>query len=309
MSAMVPVVEAGGRAPELSSGARRRRGNGAATRTTSSPLATVVAILIATVWTVPTIGLLITSFRPQRDISTSGWWTVFANPDFTLDNYAQALSGSGSSSMLDFFVNSLVITIPSTLFPLAIAALAAYGFAWLQFPGRQWLFVAVFALQIVPLQVTLVPLMQMYGAIGIDGTYWTVWISHTIFGLPLAVFMMFNSIRELPPALIEAATIDGANPVQVFLRIVLPLATPAIASYGIFQFLWTWNDLLVSMVFLGGSARVAPLTVYISQLSGSRGSAWYLLSAGAFISMVIPVVVFLVMQRYFVRGLTAGAVK
>lgn len=197
------------------------------TRAVTSPLATVVAVLIATVWTVPTIGLLITSFRPQADITRSGWWTVITNPDFTLDNYVRALSGSGSSSMLDYFVNSFVITIPSTLFPLALAALAAYGFSWLRF----------------------------------------------------------------------------------FLRIVLPLATPAIVAYGIFQFLWTWNDLLVSMVFLGGSSGVAPLTVYISQLSGSRGSAWYLLSAGAFISMVIPVAVFLIMQRYFVRGLTAGAVK
>ena len=279
------------------------------TRATTSPLATAIAILIATVWTVPTIGLLITSFRPQADITRSGWWTVISSPDFTLENYVRALSGSGSSSMLDYFVNSFVITIPSTLFPLALAALAAYGFSWLQFPGRDWLFIAVFALQVVPLQVALVPLMQMYGTLGIDGTYWTVWISHTIFGLPLAVFMMFNSIRDLPPSLVEAATIDGAGPVQIFLRIVLPLATPAIVAYGIFQFLWTWNDLLVSMVFLGGSSGVAPLTVYISQLSGSRGSAWYLLSAGAFISMVIPVAVFLIMQRYFVRGLTAGAVK
>lgn len=305
----VPVVPVGTVEPVKQETARRRRRRPDATRAVSSPLATVVAILIATLWTVPTLGLLITSFRPQLDITRSGWWTVFTNPSFTLDNYSKALSGSGSASMVDYFVNSFVITIPSTLFPLAIAAMAAYGFAWLRFPGRDWLFVAVFALQVVPLQVALVPLMQMYGALGIDGTYWTVWISHTIFGLPLAVFMMFNSIRDLPPSLIEAATIDGASPVQIFLRIILPLATPAIASYGIFQFLWTWNDLLVSMVFLGGSAKVAPLTVYISQLTGSRGSAWYLLSAGAFISMVVPVVVFLLLQRYFVRGLTAGAVK
>lgn len=281
----------------------------ASSRTVSSPVASVVAIVIATLWTVPTVGLLITSFRPQLDITRSGWWTIFGNPNFTLDNYARALSGSGSSSMLDYFVNSFVITIPSTLFPLALASLAAYGFAWLRFPGRDWLFVAVFALQVVPLQVALVPLMQIYGSLHIDGTYWTVWISHTIFGLPLAVFMMHNSIRDLPPSLMEAATIDGASAVQIFLRIIVPLAMPAIAAYGIFQFLWTWNDLLVSMVFLGGSADVAPLTVYISQLSGSRGSAWYLLSAGAFISMVVPVAVFLLMQRYFVRGLTAGAVK
>lgn len=288
---------------------KRRRRRVDPTRTMTSPLATVVAILIATVWTIPTIGLLVTSFRPQSAITRTGWWTALTNPDFTIANYTAALSGSGSSSMLDYFVNSFIITIPSTLFPLTLAAMAAYGFAWLKFPGRDWLFVAVFALQVVPLQVALVPLMQMFGAIGIDGTYWTVWIAHTVFGLPLAVFMMFNSIRDQPPALIEAATIDGASPVQIFLRIILPLATPAIAAYGIFQFLWTWNDLLVSMVFLGGSANAAPLTVYISQLSGSRGSAWYLLSAGAFISMVVPVVVFLAMQRYFVRGLTAGAVK
>lgn len=304
-----PVVPVGTVEPVKQETRRRRKRRPDATRAVSSPLATVVAILIATLWTVPTLGLLITSFRPQLDITRSGWWTVFTNPSFTLDNYSKALSGSGSASMVDYFVNSFVITIPSTLFPLAIAAMAAYGFAWLRFPGRDWLFVAVFALQVVPLQVALVPLMQMYGALGIDGTYWTVWISHTIFGLPLAVFMMFNSIRDLPPSLIEAATIDGASPVQIFLRIILPLATPAIASYGIFQFLWIWNDLLVSMVFLGGSAKVAPLTVYISQLTGSRGSAWYLLSAGAFVSMVVPVVVFLLLQRYFVRGLTAGAVK
>ncbi|MGB3954893.1 MAG: carbohydrate ABC transporter permease [Brooklawnia sp.] len=294
---------------EAETSPRRRRKKLDATRAVSSPWATVVAIVIATVWTVPTVGLLITSFRTQADITRSGWWTIFSNPEFTLDNYAQALSGSGSASMLDYFINSLVITIPSTLIPLTLASLAAYGFAWLRFPGRDWLFIVVFALQVVPLQVALVPLMQMYGALGIDGTYWTVWISHTAFGLPLAVWMMFNSIRDQPPALIEAATIDGASPVQIFLRIILPLATPAIASYGIFQFLWTWNDLLVSMVFLGGSPAAAPLTVYISQLTGSRGSAWYLLSAGAFISMVIPVVVFLLLQRYFVRGLTAGAVK
>lgn len=286
-----------------------KRKSNQATKAVTSPIMTAVAILIATIWTVPTIGLLITSFRPQLDITRSGWWTIFQNPSFTLSNYAHALSGSGSASMLDYLVNSFVITIPSTLFPLTLAALAAYGFSWLRFPGRNWLFIAVFALQVVPLQIALVPLMQMYGKLDLDGTYWTVWISHTIFGLPLAVYMMFNSIRDLPPALVEAATIDGANPVQVFLRIVLPLATPAIASYGIFQFLWTWNDLLVGMVFLGGNAEVAPLTVYISQLSGSRGSAWYLLSAGAFISMVIPVAVFLLLQRYFVRGLTAGAVK
>ncbi|WIY82415.1 carbohydrate ABC transporter permease [Propionimicrobium sp. PCR01-08-3] len=304
MTAVVLPVEA-----ELDLDKPKHRRRHDPTRAVSSPWATVVAIVIATVWTVPTVGLLITSFRPEIDITRSGWWTVVTDPDFTLSNYEKALSGSGSSSMLDYFVNSFVITIPSTLFPLALAALAAYGFAWLRFPGRDWLFVAVFALQVVPLQVALVPLMQMYGSIGIDGSYWTVWISHTIFGLPLAVFMMFNTIRDLPPALVEAATIDGASPVQIFLRIVLPLATPAITAYGIFQFLWTWNDLLVSMVFLGGSSNVAPLTVYISQLSGSRGSAWYLLSSGAFISMIVPVVVFLIMQRYFVRGLTAGAVK
>ncbi|NLT29654.1 MAG: carbohydrate ABC transporter permease [Propionibacterium sp.] len=300
-----PDPEAG----ELTPKGKRKRRRSSPTRQTSSPLMTVVAIIIATVWTVPTLGLLITSFREPMDIRRTGWWTAFSNPEFTIDNYVSAMSTSGGASMLDYFVNSFVITIPSTLFPLTFAALAAYGFSWLKFPGRDWLFIVVFALQIVPLQVALVPLMQLYGDLNLQGTYWTVWISHTIFGLPLAVFMMFNSIRDLPPALVEAATIDGAGPVQIFLRIVLPLATPAIAAYGIFQFLWTWNDLLVSMVFLGGSADVAPLTVYISQLTGSRGGQWYLLSAGAFISIIVPVVVFLLMQRYFVRGLTAGAVK
>lgn len=287
---------------------RKNHKNRHVTKTMSSPLATIVALLIAVLWTIPTLGLLITSFRPQKDILTSGWWTVFTHPSFTFSNYVHALTSS-SDSMLDYFVNSIVIAIPSTLFPLVLATLAAYGFAWIDFKGRNWLFVAVFALQVVPLQVALIPLMRIFVATGLAGSFWPVWITHTIFGLPLAVFMLNNAMRDVPHALFEAAHLDGASHVQIFLRIALPLCTPMVASYGIFQFLWTWNDLLVGLTFLGTSAQGAPLTAYIANLSGSRGSAWHLLSSGAFISMIVPLIIFLCLQRYFVRGLVAGAVK
>lgn len=271
----------------------------------TSPWASVAAILIAIVWTIPTVGLLVTSFRPQRDILTSGWWTA---DRFTSDNYMAALF-DGSTPMTGYFLNSVAITIPSVLLPVMLAALAAYAFAWIKFPGRDMLFVLLFGLQIVPLQVALIPLLQIFNAANLGGTLWTVWISHTIFALPLATFLLHNFMAELPYSLIEAARVDGAGHVQIFFRIILPLMAPALASFGIFQFLWVWNDLLVSLVFLGSRPEVAPLTVYIADLSGNRGGAWHLLSAGAFISMAVPVAVFLLLQKYFVRGLLAGGVK
>lgn len=282
---------------------------GDAARALSSPWASVVAVILAIVWTVPTLGLLITSFREPRAIQRSGWWTAFTNPGgFTLDNYRQALSSDGELAMGQYFLNSMVITIPAVLLPLLLASLAAYAFAWIEFPGRNWLFVLVFALQIVPLQVALVPLMQMYVKTGLIGTFWTVWLSHTAFSLPLAIFLLHNFMREIPRSLIEAARVDGAGHVRTFFQVLMPLIVPALASFAIFQFLWVWNDLLVALIFMN-SPEVRPLTVYIADLAGTRGSAWYLLSAGAFISMIVPVVVFLSMQRYFVRGLLAGGLK
>jgi alpha-glucoside transport system permease protein len=290
---------------------RRKSAAGDAARAISSPWASLAAIVIAVLWTIPTIGLLVTSFRKQRDINTSGWWTSFTDPSaYTLENYRQALAPGTSASLSQYFINTIVITIPAVLLPLFLASLAAYAFAWMPFPGRDALFVAVFALQIVPLQVALIPLLDIYvSKLGIGASYWSVWLSHTIFALPLATFLIHNFMRELPAELMEAARVDGAGHVTIFFRILLPLLTPALAAFGIFQFLWVWNDLLVSLVFLGGTPDVAPITVRVAELSGSRGSAWYLLSAGAFISMIVPVAVFLALQRYFVRGLLAGGLK
>jgi alpha-glucoside transport system permease protein len=291
---------------------RRKSAAGDAARAITSPWASLAAIIIAVLWTVPTAGLLITSFRRQIDIQRSGWWTVFTDPgDLTLDNYREALTG-GTTGLAQYFVNTVVITIPAVLLPLLLASLAAYAFAWMDFPGRNTLFVAVFALQIVPLQVALIPLLDIYtNTFGLQGSerYWSVWISHTIFALPLATFIIHNFMKEIPKELLEAARVDGAGHVRVFFQLLLPLLTPALAAFGIFQFLWVWNDLLVSLVFLGGTPDVAPLTVRVAELSGTRGNAWFLLSAGAFISMVVPVAVFLALQRYFVRGLLAGGLK
>ncbi len=284
----------------------------------TSPWASIAAVLIAILWTVPTVGLLITSFRPESDITSSGWWTIFTNPGFTLDNYDQVLNGP--TALSTYFVNSIVITIPAVLIPMSIATMAAYAFAWMKFPGRDFLFVAVFALQIVPIQVTMIPLLSLYvnppfglpelsGPDAPGGGFYTIWLSHSIFALPLAIYLMHNFMKEVPGELIEAARVDGAGHVRIFTRIMLPLITPAIAAFGIFQFLWVWNDLLVALVFSGGSLNTSPLTVRLAELSGTRGQDWHLLSAGAFISLIIPLIVFLSLQRYFVRGLLAGSVK
>lgn len=315
MSTLEPVAVPEKISPEMEQTAKPRRKKktaaGDAARAISSPWASVAAIVIAVLWTIPTIGLLVTSFRDQRAINGSGWWTAFGDPGaFTLENYRQALAPGSSAGLGQYFINTIVITIPAVALPLFLASLAAYAFAWMPFPGRDALFVAVFALQIVPLQVALIPLLDIYvNKLGFGASYWSVWLSHTIFALPLAIFLIHNFMRELPAELMEAARVDGAGHVTIFFKILLPLLTPALAAFGIFQFLWVWNDLLVSLVFLGGTPDVAPITVRVAELSGSRGSAWYLLSAGAFISMIVPVAVFLALQRYFVRGLLAGGLK
>ncbi len=274
----------------------------------SSPWASGLALILAIIWTIPTAGLFITSFRPAAEIRTSGWWLWLTNPQVTLSNYEEALTGS-STDFGTFFLNSFVVTIPSVVIPIFLALIAAYAFAWIEFPGRNILFVAVFALQVVPIQVTLVPLLTQYVKWGIAGSFWTVWLSHSIFALPLAIFLLHNFMKEIPSSLIEAARVDGAGHVRIFFRVLLPLLLPAIASFAIFQFLWVWNDLLVSLTFAGGNKNVAPLTVRVAELSGTLGSRWHLLSAGAFISMFVPMIVFLSLQRFFVRGMLAGSVK
>ena len=274
----------------------------------SSPAASMIALLIAVLWTVPTLGLFVTSFRPELDIRRSGWWTAFSNPQFSVDNYNEVLYGGGNN-FATLFVNSLVITLPAVIIPITLALLAAYAFAWIKSPGRNILFVAVFALQVVPIQVTLIPLLTLYVDAGLAGSFWTIWLSHSIFGLPLAIFLLHNFMKEIPASLVEAARMDGAGHVKIFFQVLLPLLTPAIAAFGVFQFLWVWNDLLVALTFAGGAPDVVPLTVRVAELAGTRGSDWYLLAAGAFVSIVLPLAVFLGLQRYFVRGLLAGSVK
>jgi alpha-glucoside transport system permease protein len=279
----------------------------------SNRWASIGALVIAVLWTIPTAGLLVTSFRPENDINTTGWWTVVTNPTFTLDNYRAVLSGQ--YSLTDFFVNSFVITIPAVIIPISIATLAAYAFAWMNFPFKNTIFILVFALQIVPIQVTMIPLLKLYVDLGLAGNdapgggFYTIWLSHTAFALPLAIYLLHNFMLEIPGELVESARVDGAGHVQIFTRVILPLMTPAIAAFAILQFLWVWNDLLVALVFGGGSLDISPLTVALANLSGTRGADWYLLSAGAFVSLVVPLIVFLSLQRYFVRGLLAGSVK
>ncbi|WP_030435590.1 carbohydrate ABC transporter permease [Actinoplanes subtropicus] len=275
----------------------------------SSPWASLAAIVIAVLWTIPTFGLLVSSFRPETKIKRTGWWTFFADPQLTLDNYRSVFGEDGGVNMADFFVNSLVICIPAVLIPLALASLAAYAFAWINFPGKNFLFITIFALQIVPLQITLIPVLEIFVHMHITGTFWTLWLAHSTFALPLAIYLLHNFMREVPAGLIEAARVDGAGHVSIFFKVMLPLLTPALAAFGIFQFLWVWNDLLVALVFAGGGNEVAPITLALANLSGTRGTAWQLLSAGAFVSILVPVVVFVLLQRYFVRGLLAGSVK
>ncbi|MGJ7439643.1 carbohydrate ABC transporter permease [Aquipuribacter sp. MA13-6] len=273
----------------------------------TNPWASLIAIVLAVLWTIPTFGLVLSSFRSETNIKTTGWWTWFANPEFTVNNYNLVLYG-GQNNFSSFFINSLVITLPAVVIPITLALLAAYAFAWIEFPGRDWLFVAVFALQIVPIQVTLIPLLRDYVDWGLNGSFWPIWLSHSIFALPLAVFLLHNFMRDIPKSLIEAARVDGAGHVKIFFQVLLPLLTPAIAAFGVFQFLWVWNDLLVALTF-GSSQTTAPLTVRLAEMVGSRGTEWHLLTAGAFITIIVPLVVFLSLQRYFVRGLLAGSVK
>ena len=281
-------------------------------RRLSSRTATVVSITIALLWTVPTFGLAISSIRPENDIKSNGWWNFFGDPKFTLQNYQDVLFGQSAQSgqLAGYFINSLVITIPSVLFPLAFCSLAAYALAWTKFRGRDWIYLAVFALQIVPLQMALVPLLQTFTTFGPEATrgFPEIWFAHTCFALPLGIFLLHNFMAELPGDVIEAARVDGASHARIFRQVVLPLIVPALASFGIFQFLWVWNDLLVALVFASGP-ETRPLTVRLAELAGTRGNEWQRLTSGAFVSIIIPLIVFLSLQRYFVRGLLAGSVK
>lgn len=330
--------------------------------------------LIVILWTIPTLGLLISSFRPRDEILSTGWWNVlphrayksvqqidlgrgkpldqplqlpglsgvtvtdeqlrngFTLPDgrqvkwanrrqrivdvqasqwtagsaFNIDNYRQVLTGSGMSAA---FITTLVVTIPATLIPILIAAFAAHAFAWMRFPGRRLMFAMVVALLVVPLQVALIPILRAYTALRLNGTFLAIWLAHTGFGLPLATYLLYNYISQMPRDIIESAFIDGASNFTIFTRLILPLSVPALASFAIFQFLWTWNDYLVALIFLGGNPNARVMTMRLADIVGSRGQDWQLLTAGAFISMLVPLIVFFSLQRFFVRGMMAGSVK
>lgn len=355
---------------------------------TSTLLINGSLFLICLLWTLPTLGLFISSFRTREDIVSAGWWTVFphrswetvdqitlergsdltqplqvagttvtdaqlrtgvvlpdgrqaiwanrrgrvialqsrdwtTNANFNLTNYQNVLTGQeyryvlpdGSSkvergdNLSAAFLGTLTVAIPATAIPILIAAFAAYGFAWMRFRGRKFLFICVVALLVVPLQVALIPILRDYTRLGINGTYLAVWLAHTGFGLPLATYLLYNYISQLPREILESAFIDGASPFTIFTRLILPLSVPALASFAIFQFLWVWNDYLVALVFIGAQPNIQVLTQRLAAIVGTRGQDWHLLTAGAFVSMVLPLIFFFSLQRYFVRGLLAGSVK
>ena len=304
-------------------------------RNLSSPWASAFVIVLTILWTVPTFGLLVTSLRPSEKATDTGWWTAFVPPfDFTLSNYSEVISGGQTipQGIWPYFVNSFVISIPAAIVPLVLALMAAYGLAWVKFKWSNGLFLLIFALQVVPLQMALLPLLTLFNkgwgpipsvksmiqAIPVIGTdmwppggvsFVPLWMAHTMFALPLAIFLLHNFIAQLPRDLFEAARVDGASHFLIFRTLVLPLSVPAIASFAIFQFLWVWNDLLVGLTFAGGTVDVAPITVYLSNIKGTYGAQLHLITAGAFIAIVVPLIVFFSLQRFFVRGLLAGSVK
>ena len=269
------------------------------------PVHAVVAA-IAVLWLAPTLALLVSSFRERTAVTATGWWRILWNPaEITLQNYTDVLT---QNNMARSFVNSLIIAVPGTLLPIFVAALAAYAFAWMNFPGRRLILVLVIALLVVPIQVTIIPILRLFTVVQLAGTFPAIWLAHTGYGLPFAIFLLHSFFSQLPRPMLESAFLDGASDLAVFFRVILPLSTPAIASLAIFQFLWVWNDLLVALVYLQDPQK-APLTLTLTNLVSSYGSQWQLLTAGAFVSMALPLIIFFSLQRYFVRGILAGSVK
>ena len=267
-----------------------------------------VLLIICVLWLVPTIGIIVTSFRTPDAALSSGWWTVVTSPlDFTqwtISNYRDAWdAGMGNS-----FLNSFAVVLPATVIPIMIAAFAAYAFTFMEFPFRDTLFVTIVALLVVPNQVALVPLLRLYTNFNLTGQFAAVYLAHIGFGMPLAIYILRNYMSTLPKAVIESAKIDGASHFKTFWRLIVPMSVPALASFAIFQFLWVWNDLLIALLYLGPGDK-AVVTVTVAGLVGQQNQGWQLLTAGAILSMVVPVAVFISLQRYFVRGLTAGSVK
>jgi alpha-glucoside transport system permease protein len=279
----------------------------AISRSFNNGLITILVVLIALIWSVPTFGLFISSFRPPTLISTTGWWTGLIPPwQFTIQNYQQVINAQG---MGQAFFNSLIIAIPGTIFPLLLGAFAAFAFAWMKFPFRDTLYFGIVALLVVPSQIALVPVLNLFTDIGLTGQYAAVWLAHTAFGLPFAVFLLRNFFAALPRDLLETAYVDGASNLRTFWTIIVPLSVPALASLAIFQFMWVWNDLLVALIFLGGNPQRAPMTLNIADLVGTYGSNYQVLTAASFLSMALPLIIFFSLQRYFVSGILAGSVK
>lgn len=282
----------------------------------------IAILVIVVLWMIPAVGVLITSFRPENLVDASGWWTALGHPfraaEWTLENYRSAIDAQGFGNS---FLNSLAVAIPATIMPIAIAAFAAYAFAWMDFRGRYVMFVLVVGLMVVPLQMALIPILrlftqgitlfgvQIFPDLDLNQSFLGIWLAHSGFGIPLATYLLYNYIASLPSSIIESAKMDGADHFTIFWRLIVPLSVPALAAFTIFQFMWVWNDLLVAYVFLGGAGQNRVLTVALRELVGARGENWHLLTAAAFISMALPLVVFFSLQKYFVRGLTAGSVK
>jgi alpha-glucoside transport system permease protein len=265
----------------------------------------IALLVIGAIWLVPTLALAVTSIRPRSDTLSSGWWHVFES-HLTLANYSAVLNAGG---MKHAFLNSIYITLPSTILPLTLGALAAYAFAWTRFPFRDTTFLIIVALMVVPVQTAFVPLLKLFRENGgLNTEFYGIWLAHTAFGLPLAIFLFRNFFITLPKDLIEAARMDGASEFAVFRRVVLPLSVPALASFGIFQFLWVWNDLLMALIFVSDPSK-QPMTVKITELLSTYAQEFHLLAAGGFLLMIVPLIVFFALQRYFVQGLLAGSVK
>jgi alpha-glucoside transport system permease protein len=272
-------------------------------------LTKLILTVLCLLWVIPTFGTFVTSWRPLNDAESSGWWTVFTNPstlgNLTTKNYTDAIEGA---NMGNAFINSFAISLPATFIPILIAAFAAYAFTFMEFKGRDVLFLTIVSLLVVPNYVALVPMLKIYGNLGINGTFAAAWLAHIGFGMSLAIYILRNYMATLPKTVIESAKIDGASHFQTFYKLVLPMSVPALAAFAIFQFLWVWNDLLVALVFIGPGEN-EPVTVGLTHLKGQLGQGWNLTTAGGFFTMIVPILVFLALQRFFVRGLTAGAVK
>ena len=271
----------------------------------AGPIIKIIVWAMVAIWTLPTVGLLITSFRPTTQ-QFNGWWNALSNPtQFTIQNYQDALT-TGSNPMGGAFLNSLAVSIPATIIPILIAAFAAYAFTFMEFPGRNFFFILIVGLLVIPNQSAFVPLFRLFGAMGINGTFLAVWLVHIGFGMPLAVYILRNYMGTLPKAIIESAKIDGASHFTTFWRLIIPMSFPALASFAIFQFLWVWNDLFVALIFLQGEPV---MTVALKALMGQQGQGYALLTAGTFLTMLLPLVVFISLQRDFIRGMTSGAVQ